>query len=165
MTRCQELTQRLRFDIRCPWVSDGGISMKDYAELFNESYQRALAFREDGQQFLDRFYETFFSKAREIAELFETTHMGTQKTMLQDSLFYMRDFFLHRKANEHMVRLAKIHSRAGKNIPPALYDVWLDSLIETVQEYDPEFDDDIELAWRIALSPGITYMKYMYDRG
>ncbi len=139
--------------------------MKDYAELFNESYERTLAFREEGQQFLDRFYDRFFSQAPEIAELFKTAHMGTQKTMLQDSLFYMRDFFLYRKANEYMVQLAKVHSKAGKNIRPALYDVWLDSLIETVREYDPEFNDDIELAWRIALSPGITYMKYMYERG
>jgi len=132
--------------------------------MFNESYQRALAFRDEGPQFLDRFYEIFFSKSPEIAELFETTHMGAQKTMLQDSLFYMRDFFIHRTANDYMERVAKVHGKAGRNARPELYDVWLESLIEAARECDPVFTDDIELAWKIALSPGITYMKHMYDR-
>lgn len=138
--------------------------MKDYVELFDQSYKRMLEFKEDKKKFLDRFYEIFFSKSDEIAELFKHTHMTAQKTMLQDSLFYMRDFYLHRKENEYLQRLAKVHSKSGKNIPPEFYDIWLDSLLEAVSEYDPEFSEDIELSWRIALSPGITYMKYMYNK-
>ncbi len=138
--------------------------MKDYVELFNASYRRVLEFNDEKKKFLDRFYEVFFAKSEGIADFFKHTHMSAQKTMLQDSLFYMRDFFLYRTTNEYMQHMAKVHSKSEKNVPPELYDIWLDSLVETVSEYDPEFDDDIELAWRVALSPGITYMKYMYDK-
>lgn len=137
---------------------------KDYLGIFSASYERAFQFDDEKKKFLDRFYEIFFTKAPEIPQLFKDAHMGAQKTMLQDSLLYMKDFFLSRKPNEYMKRIATVHSKAGKDVRPELYDLWLDSLIEAVKEYDPEFDSEVELAWRIALSPGITYMKHMYRR-
>ena len=36
--------------------------------------------------------------------------------------------------------------------------------MEAVSEFDPEFNDEVELAWRLALTPGITYMKFMHQR-
>jgi hemoglobin-like flavoprotein len=108
--------------------------MKDYIELFTESYKRVLEFKDE------------------------------QKTMLQDSLFYMKEFFISKKDNEYLRRVAKVHSQSGHDIPAEFYDVWLDTLIETVKEYDSQFNEDVELAWRIALSPGITYMKHMHDK-
>lgn len=140
------------------------IQEKDYLAVFSASYDRALKFDEEKRQFLDRFYEIFVAKSPKIAQLFKDTQMGAQKTMLQDSLFYMKDFFLWKEPNEYMKRIAAVHSQAGVNVRPELYDVWLDSLIEAVKEYDPEFDSEAELAWRITLSPGITYMKHMYSR-
>ena len=46
---------------------------------------------------------------------------------------------------------------------PELYEAWLDSLIATARESDPDFDDELELAWRVVLAPGIAYMKFRYD--
>lgn len=138
--------------------------MKDYVELFTGSYGRVLEYKAEEMKFLDRFYEIFLSKSEKVSDLFQQTHMSAQKTMLQDSLIYMRDFYLNRRTNEYMQHIGKVHSKSGKNITPELYDIWLDSLLEAVKEYDPEFNDDIDLSWRIALSPGIAYMKFMYDR-
>jgi hemoglobin-like flavoprotein len=139
-------------------------SERHYVALFAQSYIRALQFTDENKKFLDRFYEIFFSKSPAIAQLFKDTDMGTQKTMLQDSILYMKDFCISKTANEHMRRIAKVHSKSGKNIPEELYDVWLDSLIEAAREYDSEFTEETERAWRIALAPGINYMKQMYDR-
>ena len=41
---------------------------------------------------------------------------------------------------------------------------WLESLIETVQLFDSRFTEEIELAWRVVLAPGIAYMKFKYDK-
>lgn len=49
------------------------------------------------------------------------------------------------------------------NIKPYLYHLWFECLIDTVREFDPLFSDDVELAWRLTLSSGITYMKFGYD--
>lgn len=139
-------------------------SEKYYVALFAESYERALQFTDENKKFLDRFYEIFFSKSPAIAQLFKDTKMGTQKTMLQDSILYMKDFCISKRPNEYMRRIAKVHSKSDKNIPAEFYDVWLDSLIEAAREYDSEFTEETERAWRIALAPGINYMKHMYDK-
>ena len=62
------------------------------------------------------------------------------------------------------LHVARLHIRSGRDIPAEYYDTWLDSLIEALGEFDPEFDADVELSWRLVLAPGISYMKFMHDR-
>jgi len=62
----------------------------------------------------------------------------------------------------HLERLARLHSRAELDIKPELYDLWLDRLVQAVEEFDPMFDLEIETAWRRLLQPGIEFMKSRY---
>lgn len=62
-----------------------------------------------------------------------------------------------------MTRSGPFPEKARKlDIHPELYDLWLECLIETVAEFDDGFRDEVELAWRLVLSPGIVYMKFKY---
>lgn len=132
-------------------------------DLFSASYKRVLIQEHDKKEFFDRFYEIFCSQSEEIARLFENTHMSSQKTMLHDSLDCLVDFFVSSKAPSYLKNVARRHSQADLDISLDLYDVWLDSLVFTVREYDPQFDADVERAWRTTLSPGIAYMKHYHD--
>lgn len=138
--------------------------MKDYLTFFRESYQRTFESEAERDEFLDAFYETFVSKSNKIAAKFARTDMQRQKKMLYRSLHHMVDFSVQRQASEDLRRIAERHSAAQIDIEPGLYDIWLDSLIETVQLFDPRFTEEIELAWRIILAPGIVYMKFKYDK-
>lgn len=138
--------------------------MHDYEEIFRESFKRALGNSSYNRDFIGRFYEIFLSKSDRIAEHFKNTDMSAQKTMLHDSLHLMVEFYSSRKTNKYMERVAKVHNHAHRDIPTDMYEVWLDSLIESVKEFDVEFDDHVELSWRLVLAPGITYMKYMRDK-
>ena len=89
--------------------------------------------------------------------------MARQQKMLEESLSYMEDFSITRKAKERLRRIALRHNRTNLDIDPALYEIWLDCVVETVGEFDLEFNDEVELAWRVVLSPGITYMKFKYN--
>jgi hemoglobin-like flavoprotein len=62
----------------------------------------------------------------------------------------------------HLERLAKLHSRTQMDIKPELYDLWLDRLMQAVEEFDPMFNMEIEIAWRRLLQPGIEFMKSRY---
>ena len=64
---------------------------------------------------------------------------------------------------EELSYVAALHSRSQKNIEPWLYDFWIDSLLDTVREHDPDYNVDVELAWRLALAAGVAYMKFRYD--
>ena len=139
--------------------------MKDYVETFEHSLARAVGGGEYNHAFIERFYEIFTARSVDIAALFRDTDMSAQRAMLHDSLLYLVDFFKTRKINPFLARIAKVHGRAGLDIPDSMYDIWLDCLLDAVREFDTEFDDDVELAWRLVLAPGVAYMKFMRKRG
>jgi hemoglobin-like flavoprotein len=138
--------------------------VKNYLRFFLDSFYRVSGEPEDQRDFLSRFYEIFLAESPEIRVRFDNTDMERQREMLAQSLHEMVDFATSRVASDRLGRVADRHSRRQRDIPPELYEVWLDSLIRTVREMDPLFCEEIELAWRVVLAPGIAYMKFRYDR-
>lgn len=128
---------------------------------FEESYARIfgaqVGISEEGDAFFERFYEIFLTKSPRIAKLFSRTNMSRQATMLRRSLFEFITFYVTGQVNEEMRRIAALHQRL--DVSADLYDLWLDALIETVAEFDPECSEMTEFAWRLAMSPGITYIR------
>ena len=137
--------------------------MVDYLAEFESSLARVCA-PELSQSFFARFYERFTGSDERIAALFEGTDMGYQVKMLKDSLSELREFSISLKSNNYIVTLARIHGVRGRQISPDSYDTWLDTLVETVVEIDPECGLQTELAWRLVLAPGIAFMKFYYDK-
>lgn len=138
--------------------------MKDYLVFFRESYDRIAASASEQDEFLDAFYETFIARSGEIAQKFALTDMQRQREMLLQSLQQMVEFSVQRKASEALRRTAERHSALQLDIDPGLYDTWLDSLVDAVKLFDPRFSEEIELAWRVVLAPGVAYMKFRYDK-
>ena len=66
------------------------------------------------------------------------------------------------KARLALQRIGDSHSRRKLDIRPDLYEVWLDSLCQTVQRLDPEFNDALEVAWRDKMRPGIEFITSFY---
>ena len=129
---------------------------------FKESFTRVSKARIDGQDFLQYFYSIFIKKSERVAKMFENTSMESQKLLLKKSLTELLKFYEEKNVNQHLLNIGQIHAKDKLNVSPKMYDIWLDTLIETVQKFDPEFHPKIELAWRVTLSPGITYMKFAY---
>ena len=127
--------------------------------LFNDSFERCGL----RPGFLERFYEIFVGSSDEIAGKFRDTDMRQQAALLRVSLYcVMLASWGKPEGHAHLERIAKIHSRTGRAISPDLYDLWLDSLLTAVREYDPSLDRDSEQAWRRVLAPGIEFLKSRY---
>lgn len=143
--------------------------MQDYDQIFESSYSRVIGtgtgITEKGNSFFSRFYENFLAKSPAISDLFRDTDMTKQVGMLQKSFFAVTSMYVTRTPNDHVYRIAESHSASGYDVAPELYDLWLDAIVDTVREQDPQFEADVELAWRLALSPGILLMKHYYDKG
>jgi hemoglobin-like flavoprotein len=133
--------------------------------LFEESYARIfgdqVGITQTGDAFFDRFYDIFLSKSPRIANMFSRTDMSRQATMLRRSLYEFVTFYVTGQVNEEMRRIAGLHQRL--DISADLFDLWLDALVETVAEVDEECTELIEFAWRLAMAPGITYVKLWSD--
>ena len=133
--------------------------MGDTLHVFNASLDRCVS----QPEFLDRFYENLLATSDEIAEKFRHTEFTRQKAALKRALYVL--LFAHEwdlQGDAYLRGLAQRHSRHDLDIRPELYDLWLDSLLKTVREFDPSFDETIAAAWRTMLGPGIEFMKSAY---
>lgn len=110
--------------------------------------------------FLDLFYENFLASSPKVKEKFANTDFAKQKRALQASLNLMlRVAEEGGKGPERYLKdLAQRHSRSELNIGAELYDLWLDSLLATVKELDPEYNKKVEEAWDEVMSVGIGYL-------
>lgn len=127
--------------------------------LVNDSLERCSA----SDRFLMRFYELFLASAPEVAEKFKLTEMRKQSRLLKASLYFMMLAAEGRpEGSGHLDQIAERHGRKALDIRPGLYDLWLDSLIQAVREFDPRFTPEIEKAWRVMMKGGIDFMRSRY---
>jgi len=130
--------------------------MLDLHAVFNDSFERI---NHSPADFFAEFYRRFVGGSDEVARFFANTDMAKQREALRASLFYLMTFDEDRQVGAHMLDLLRKH-RGDLHIPPELYDFWLKTMIDTVRVVDREFDNDVETAWWVTLSPGVTFMKY-----
>ena len=131
--------------------------------IFKESLKRISANKIDGKTFLDYFYKLFIESSDDIKKLFKNTDFEKQTTVLRKSISELVRFYSEKKINDHLKNLGKSHSRGYMNIHPKFYDLWQETLLKAVKEYDPQYSMKVELAWHVILAPGIAYMKYSYN--
>ncbi|WP_404362587.1 globin [Marinobacter sp.] len=138
--------------------------MTSYEEIFDESYERVVRETRGDVDFFEAFYERFLDADPAVREKFRWTDMTDQRRILKKSFYSLVVFYVSGTPDLPLENIARSHSARGLDIRPELYDLWLECLVDTVREYDPQADDEIELAWRLVLSSGITYMKFQYNR-
>ena len=134
--------------------------MSNYSKIFSRSLKRAVS--ADPDRFFSRFYDRFVPSTPEITAHFKDVDMVRQRKILEASLAYMSEFAAFLTKTDQLERLAERHSRRDIDIDPALYEVWIDMLVETVKESDPEYTDEVGVAWRVVMSPGISFMQAHY---
>lgn len=127
---------------------------------FEQSYTRmfghGIGMAEGSDDFFRAFYDRFL-KHPEVATLFAETDLTHQVAMLKRSMFHLVSYYVVGGPTAELDRLGRIHQQLG--ISAALFDIWLRALVDTVAQFDPEFDERTELAWCWALSPGIAYLQ------
>jgi len=136
--------------------------MSDTIQQFVDSYSRIGGRDLASSDFFDAFYRHFVGASPDVAEKFKDTDMDRQREMLRLSLDHMVYFAIDKEETREIARVANLHDQSNADIPPRLYDQWLDSLVETVSQFDPDYNADVEAAWREALLPAIDYMKHHY---
>ena len=128
-------------------------------ELFRQSLARCKQ-RDD---FLDRFYERFMASSDEVRQKFVDTDFTQQKKRMIESLAVAADVIDgDAAAMRHLHQRAASHSNRELDIRPALYDYWLEALLATAEECDPDFTAEIGDAWRKVLGHIIGYMRAHY---
>lgn len=106
----------------------------------------------------------FLDSSPDIRKKFENTDFEVQKKVLRDSLFLMLSAAGTTVGYAHvqLEKLAKRHSHNDLGIKPEWYALWLDTLLQTVAEFDPDYSDAIDAAWRDSMKEGIELLAAGY---
>lgn len=112
------------------------------------------------------FYSLFLDMSPRIREKFTNTNMVNQQRLLDHGIRHLIRYFHEPDpvTAEKMEALGKSHNKAGLNVEPDLYSLWLDTLLKTVTKHDPDFGPEVESAWRAVAEHGIKTMQAMYDK-
>lgn len=127
--------------------------------LFLQSVDRCAS----SEGFIPAFYIRFLSNSNEVREKFQDTNFRQQNRMLLRSLRLSAGATAGDLASLREIReRAETHDRHHLNIEPRLYKLWLAAIIETAREFDNEWNDDVEAAWRAVLAHVIDHMVRYY---
>jgi hemoglobin-like flavoprotein len=129
--------------------------------VFEGSLERCLV----DPDFLDLFYGNFLGSSPKVREKFAGTDFDRQKQALRASF----DTMLKAARDEtngpatHLGPLAERHGSRQLRIGAELYDLWLDSLLKTVQACDPGWSEEVDQAWEAVMGVGIHYLCEHYN--
>lgn len=133
--------------------------MESARAIFADSLKRCAS-----TGLVERFYELFLASSPEVAKKFENTDFDAQRQALRSSLFHLMLAEVEGSPGHALlVRLAESHGPKGLDIRPELYEIWLDCLTQALEDTDPDFDEEVEAAWRQVLHPGIDFMIAGYQ--
>jgi hemoglobin-like flavoprotein len=129
---------------------------KTTTALAKASYDRCC----QAPNFIPDFYKMFLAACPEAAPMFAKTDFDRQVKLLRHAIGLLL-IFPNQPPGEPtlLTRVAERHSRRELNIAPALYAPFINSLIDTVRQFDREFTPAVEAAWRETVAPGVEYMK------
>lgn len=115
--------------------------------------------------FFDVFYQHFMTTNSEIQAFFANTDMRVQTHMLEKSLRLAAVAIVGSAAGvDELEKRAISHDVHHMNIDPSLYVYWVDALLRTVAERDPEWGRNVEQCWRRVLGYVVDMMVDGYDR-
>lgn len=126
-------------------------------EAVTRSFRRAR-----NKQLAESFYQRFLAADYRIQSLFANTNFTRQKELFLHGVFSLLEYAQGKAVGELAIRrLGMLHSRKRLNISPDMYAIWVDCLIQSLWEKDPQFSASLEQEWRSALQKGIDRMIAM----
>ena len=129
-------------------------------ELVNDSLERCTRRR---QEFFETFYRRFIESSDEVSAKFADTDIRAQARALREAFYLLfRAVGGDPDAWQGLELRAIRHDHRHLDIRPGLYDLWLDCLLDTIRDFDPDVDASIEAAWRRTMQQGIDFMIARY---
>jgi hemoglobin-like flavoprotein len=115
------------------------------------------------KQLAKRFYELLLDSDPRIKVLFSKTDFNKQTDLLIHGIIVLLEYADGKSMGKMAInRLGELHSRKRMNITPDMYPIWVNCLMKTVSEMDPEFTPELEDQWRKSLQKGLDIMIKMH---
>ena len=127
--------------------------------LVQQSYARCSR----NKKFFEDFYTQFIASSPEIEARFAHTSRAMQKVFVHQGITTILLFGMGSLKSETRLRqIAGRHDRNGLDIGGELYPFWVESLMYVVAAHDPQYDDEVDRAWRDLIQEGIDVFLQLY---
>lgn len=134
--------------------------MDEDLKTVRASYGRIIGRR----GFTERFYELFLASRPEIAKMFETTDFKKQREKLTKAISMSILFpYGDEISIDALNRIRESHNHQHMDIKPEYYIHWANSLVATIAEFDPQFNDEVEDCWRRSIQTSLKHIKEGYS--
>lgn len=128
--------------------------MNEVMQSYNRVRQKGLA---------EKFYKTLLDADPRIKAKFKDTNFERQRELFIHGVLMLIEHAGGKALGEMAIkRLGELHSRKKLKVPPDLYPIWVNCLVETLAKLDPEFSPALDRQWRETLQKGIDIMTRMY---
>lgn len=127
---------------------------EELTQIFNDSYERLMSNPERQRNFFEFFRQRLTATLPEARDAFRNSNADAQIRFLRALVGI---FLLSSQPKINRADLRKVAMRyweSGIDIAPRLYPVWLECLIEAVQSFDPQFNEQVAEAWRGTFAEG-----------
>ena len=126
--------------------------LQTQVQLAEASYHRCA----ESAAFYATFYGHLLASDPRIPPMFAHTEFERQHRLLKHALGLL--IIYAKRANPSLLdRIADRHLEVG--VGEELYPFFVESLVRTVAEHDPEYTPEVGEAWRVAMEPGLEYMR------
>lgn len=138
------------------------VGMPDYEEIFDLSFRRSRGNAVNGVPFRDAFMDNLLRSSPEVAQKMVHGDQETFRVALMLAIDHLARYYVSSEPSVILQGVARRQSQGERNIEPRLYEFFLQALLQTVQRYDPKYNEEVGKAWEVVLRPGLEYMKGMY---
>ena len=128
---------------------------KDHVVVAQASYARCC----EVPDFFAAFYAELFASCPPARPMFANTDFDRQHRLVRHGIGLLINFN-HEGGKEPniLTRVAERHRRGDLGVDPSLYPFFVESFITVARRLDPQFNGEVEGAWRVATAKGIAYM-------
>jgi hemoglobin-like flavoprotein len=131
--------------------------ISDAVAVARSSYERCLG---AASEFFPAFYRNFFRHCPAAEPMFAQTDFPRQHKLLRHAIGLLFVYAAHPESGPTLLqRVAERHGPGQLDVLPEHYGLFVDALVETAGQFDPAFTAATDAAWRVAVAPGIEYMR------
>ena len=107
--------------------------------------------------FLDHLYQSLLHSHPSVASVCANIDPEKQKNLLRSEIVAMLQYARGNKRSQHMLTQALKRHRVG-GTQSNIYAYWVNSLVATLEKFDPKWSPDLEQQWRGSVARGIDFL-------
>lgn len=115
------------------------------------------------KNFIKTFYDNLFASEPSIQPKFSNTLFSVQETLVKHGMRKLLAFAGgDGGAQGELDLIRESHNRNHMAIKPEWYTLFIDNMVKTASQFDPEYSSDLGGDWRAVMQPGINHIKAGY---